>query len=64
MIVGFVETGTLEMEHKGKWGKPKKKWNRIFQARRQGSFSALSPIKDLDENLICWPTRYSVEHGK
>lgn len=63
MIVGFVETGTLEMEREGKWGKPKK-WNRILQARRQDSFSALSPIKDLDENLICWPTRYSMEHGK
>lgn len=66
MIVGSVETGTLGMEHEGKWGKPKKKQNGIFRARRQGSFSAssLSPIEGLDKNLICWPTRYSMEHGK
>lgn len=63
MVLSFVEMGTLKMEHEGKRGKPKKKGNGIFQTTRQGTFSVLSPTKDLDKNLICWLTSYSMEHG-
>lgn len=64
MVVDFVEMWTLEMEHERIWGKPKQKGNRMFQATRQGSFSALPPNKDLDKNLIRWPTCYLMGHGK